>query len=179
MLLAQEGVKVALVARRQSVLQQAGNAIATQTGHQPLLIAADIATPEGPIMAIEQVLSTYGQLDILVNNAGSSASGPFLDADDAMWQADLDLKLFGAIRCIRAALPHLEQSQAPAIINVTIVSAKAPPANSLPTSVTRAAGIALTKSLANELGSKGIRVNTVCLGRVRSAQVERRWKREA
>lgn len=179
LLFAKEGARVALVARREEVLQQAGNVIATQTGHHPLLIVADVATSDGPAEAVRRVIETYGQLDILVNNAGSGASGSFLDADDALWQADFDLKLFGAVRCIRASLPHLEKSQAASIINVTTVSGKAPPANTLPTSVTRAAGIALTKSLANEVGIKGIRVNTVCLGRVRSAQVERHWQREA
>ena len=178
-LFAKEGAKVALVARREEVLQQAADRIMAETAQRPLTIVADIATAQGPGQAIEKVIAAHGCLDILVNNAGTSASGPFLNADDALWYADIELKLLGAVRCIRAALPHLEASQAPVIINITTVSGKAPPANSMPTSVTRAAGIALTKSLAKELGNKGIRVNTVCLGRVRSAQVERRWQREA
>lgn len=177
-LLAQEGAKVALVARRKEVLHQAAEHIMAETAHRPLTIVADIATAQGPVQAIEKVVAAYGYLDILVNNAGASASGPFLDADDTLWHADIELKLLGAVRCIRAALPYLEASRAPVIINITTVSGKAPPANSMPTSVTRASGIALTKSLAKELGNKGIRVNTVCLGRVRSAQVERRWQRE-
>ena len=179
LLLAAEGARVALVARREASLQEAAERIATLTGHRPLTIVADIASTDGPAGAVARTVEVFGGLDILVNNAGSSASGPFLEADDALWQADIELKLMGAIRGIRAALPHLAASSAAAIINVTTVSGKAPPANTLPTSATRAAGIALTKSLANELGAQGIRVNTVCLGRVRSAQVERRWQREA
>src|SRR2546428_687714 len=62
------------------------------------------------------------------------------------------------------------------IINVTTVGGKAPLARSLPTSVTRAAGINLTKSLANEYAADKILVNTICLGLVKSAQHERRAK---
>ncbi|MBE0402246.1 SDR family NAD(P)-dependent oxidoreductase [Halomonas citrativorans] len=179
LLLAEEGAKVVLVARRKKPLQLAAERINSLTGQRPITIVADIASADGPVAAVERTIEAYGGLDILINNAGSSASGPFLEADDAVWQADIELKLMGAIRGIRAALPYLADSSAAAIVNVTTVSGKAPPAKTLPTSATRAAGIALTKSLANELGAQGIRVNTVCLGRVRSAQVERRWQREA
>ncbi|APX92455.1 short-chain dehydrogenase [Halomonas sp. 1513] len=179
LLLAEEGARVALVARREAPLQEAAARIAAHTGQQPLTIVADIASASGPSEAVAKTVAAFGGLDILVNNAGSSASGPFLEADDATWQADIELKLMGAVRGIRAAVPHLATSPAAAIINITTVSGKAAPAKTLPTSATRAAGIALTKSLANELGEQGIRVNTVCLGRVRSAQVERRWQREA
>ncbi|QJQ96908.1 MULTISPECIES: SDR family NAD(P)-dependent oxidoreductase [Halomonadaceae] len=177
--LAAEGVRVVLVARRLHLLEQSAERIATATGQRPTIVAADMATPEGPAAAIGAAIEAHGALDILVNNAGSSAAGPFLNADDALWQEDIELKLMGAVRCIRVALPYLKASSAAAIVNITTSAAKAPPGASLPTSVTRAAGIALTKSLANELGGDGIRVNTVCVGRVRSAQVERRWQREA
>lgn len=179
LLLAEEGVQVTLVARREAPLQEAAERIAALTGQRPLTVVADVASADGPANAVARTVEAFGGLDILVNNAGSSASGPFLEADDALWQADIELKLMGAVRSIRAALPHLVASSSAVIINVTTVSGKAPPAKTLPTSATRAAGIALTKSLANELGEQGIRVNTVCLGRVRSAQVERRWQREA
>ncbi|SDL02667.1 NAD(P)-dependent dehydrogenase, short-chain alcohol dehydrogenase family [Franzmannia pantelleriensis] len=179
LLLAEEGARVALVARREGPLQEAAERIAARTGQRPLTVVADIASADGPADAVARTVDAFGSLDILINNAGSSASGPFLEADDALWQADIELKLMGAVRSIRAALPHLAASSSAAIINVTTVSGKAAPARTLPTSATRAAGIALTKSLANELGEQNIRVNTVCLGRVRSAQVERRWQREA
>ncbi|AZM97613.1 SDR family NAD(P)-dependent oxidoreductase [Vreelandella venusta] len=179
LLLAEEGAKVVLVARRAELLKLAAERINSLTGQRPMIIVADIASADGSIAAVERTIGAFGGLDILINNAGSSASGPFQEADDAMWQADIELKLMGAIRGIRAALPYLAASSAAAIVNVTTVSGKAPPAKTLPTSATRAAGIALTKSLANELGAQGIRVNTVCLGRVRSAQVKQRWQHEA
>ena len=71
-------------------------------------------------------------------------------------------------------LPHLRARGGGAIVNATIVGGKAPPARALPTTVTRAAGINLTKSLANELAGDNIRVNTICIGLIKSAQWERR-----
>lgn len=177
--LAAEGARVVLAARREATLRSAARELEALGGHPPVIVSADMATAEAPARAVQAAIEAHGELDILINNAGSSASGPFLESDDARWQADFDLKLMGAIRCTRAALPYLKVSAAAAIVNITTVAGKAAPANSLPTSVTRAAGIALTKSLANELGNAGVRVNTVCIGRVRSAQMERRWQREA
>jgi NAD(P)-dependent dehydrogenase (short-subunit alcohol dehydrogenase family) len=65
------------------------------------------------------------------------------------------------------------------IVNVTAVLAKTPPASSLPTTVSRAAGLALTKAMSRDLGPDNIRVNTVCIGLIRSDQIEKRWKKQA
>ena len=110
----------------------------------------------------------------MVNNPGGEASFPFEDVNDDDWQADLDLKLFAAIRAIRAALPHLKASGAGRIVNITHVGAKQPRARSVPTSVSRAAGIALTKALSKELAEHKILVNTVCVGLIWSGQWESR-----
>ena len=64
-------------------------------------------------------------------------------------------------------------------MNVTAVLAKTPPASSLPTTVSRAAGLALTKAMSKDLGKDNIRVNAVCIGLIRSDQIEKRWKSEA
>lgn len=86
---------------------------------------------------------------------------------------DLDLKVKAAIRTTRAAIPHLKKSKGAAICNVLAIQGKAPGASSVPTSVSRAAGLALTKALSRDLGPAGIRVTAVCIGLVRSAQIER------
>jgi NAD(P)-dependent dehydrogenase (short-subunit alcohol dehydrogenase family) len=115
-------------------------------------------------------------VDILVNNAGTSAAAAFEQVDDRAWQTDVELKLLAAIRLCRLVIPHMKRRGGGRIVNVTTVGGKAPAARALPTSVTRAAGINLTKSLANEYAADGILVNTVCLGIVKSAQWERRAK---
>jgi len=84
--------------------------------------------------------------------------------------------VMGAIRLCRLVIPHMKRRGGGRIINVTTVGGKAPLARALPTSVSRAAGINLTKSLANEYAADRILVNTICLGIVKSAQHERRAK---
>ena len=122
------------------------------------------------------MVAQWGGVDILVNNAGTSAAAAFEKVDDKTWQADIDLKLMAAIRFCRLVIPIMKQRGGGRIVNVTTVGGKAPAPRALPTSVTRAAGINLTKSLANEYAADKIRVNTVCLGLVKSAQLGRRAK---
>ncbi len=87
---------------------------------------------------VQRAYAALGGRDILVNNAGTSAANPFLDIDDRAWQADLDLKLMAAVRLCRLVVPHMKRRGGGRIINVTNVGGKAPAAQGLPTSVTRA-----------------------------------------
>ncbi|MGI9615917.1 MAG: SDR family oxidoreductase, partial [Acidimicrobiales bacterium] len=105
-----------------------------------------------------------GSIDILVNNAGTSAAKPFEEVTDDDWQNDLDLKLMAAIRLSRLCIPAMKEQTWGRIINVLNTAAKAPPARSTPTSVSRAAGMALTKAMASELAPDGILVNALNTG---------------
>lgn len=172
--LAAEGARVAICARRAEILQSAADAVRAATGAEVLAVVADMAKPGDPERFVGQTLERFGRIDVLVNNAGREAIGPFEAASDDAWHADLDLKLFGAIRAIRAALPAMRRDGGGRIINVTHIGAKQPRARSVPTSVSRAAGIALTKALSKELAEAGILVNTVCVGLIWSGQWERR-----
>lgn len=173
-----EGAKVAICARDDKQLGAAAEHIRDSSGAQVLTITADVTRPEECIQAVSDTVQHFGQLDILVNNAGTAAAKPFELIEDEQWASDLDLKLFGAIRFSRAAVPHIRKSGGGAIINVTTSWAKTPPASSMPSSVSRAAGQAMTKAMSHDLASDQIRVNTVCIGTIRSAQLEERWKRE-
>jgi 3-oxoacyl-[acyl-carrier protein] reductase len=102
MRLAQEGALVAICARRADVLQQAADEI-TASGGSVLAVVADVTNPADGQRFIAETVQRFGRLDILVNNAGTSNAHPFEDVDDEVWMPDLDLKLFGAIRCSRAA----------------------------------------------------------------------------
>src|SRR5204862_480147 len=95
---------------------------------------------------------------------------------DRTWQTDIELKLMAAIRFCRLTIPIMQKRGGGVIVNVTTVGGKAPAPRAVPTAVTRAAGINLTKGLAHEYASAGIRVNTICLGLVKSEQWERRAK---
>ncbi|WP_059044275.1 SDR family NAD(P)-dependent oxidoreductase [Paenibacillus rubinfantis] len=177
--LASEGAQVALVARNEGALREAAEAIRAKTGVEALVLVADVASGEAARRAVEQAAEHFGGLDILVNNAGTSAAAPFEKVEAEAWGADLDLKLLGAVNFSRAALPHLREAGGGAILNVTAIGGKAPGASSLPTSVSRAAGLALTKAMSKDLAADRIRVNAVCIGLVRSDQIERKWRQAA
>ena len=119
---------------------------------------------------IEACVETFTRIDILVNNAGTSQRGPFLDVSDELWQNDLDLKLFAAIRLSRLTLPSMKEKKWGRIINVLNIGAKAPPAEGAPTAVSRAAGMALTKALAGEFAKSNILVNALLVGLIDSNQ---------
>src|SRR5207248_1995109 len=116
------------------------------------------------------VVAAFGKVDILVNNAGESKAMPFADISDAVWQADLDLKLFAAVRLIRLVLPPMKARRWGRIINVLNIGAKAPRAGGAPTAVSRAAGMALTKALAGEYAPHNALVNALLVGLIVSEQ---------
>ena len=169
--LATEGASVVICARGQPLLDAVGEEI-RQAGGKVHAIAADVGKAQDCQRIIDEAVRAFGRLDILVNNAGTANTGAFESVTDETWQADLDLKLFGAIRLIRLALPHMRQQGGGRIINVTNIGAKQPPARSMPTTVTRAAGLAMTKALSREFAPDRILVNTVCIGLVRAGQHE-------
>jgi 3-oxoacyl-[acyl-carrier protein] reductase len=122
------------------------------------------------------VVADFGKVDIVVNNAGISHAKAFDTVTDEDWQGDLDLKLFAAIRLCRAALPGMRERKWGRIVNVLNIGAKAPGADSTPTSVSRAAGLALTKALSKENAQHGVLVNAMLVGLIESDQWARRHK---
>jgi 3-oxoacyl-[acyl-carrier protein] reductase len=175
--LAREGAKVAICARNQDKLDQTAAEI-KKAGGAVLPLAADVGKAADVEKLMAAVISHFGRIDILVNNAGTSIRGKFLEVDDKKWNDDLALKLFGAIRCSRLALPHMKKQGGGRIINITTSGAKQPGAESMPTTVSRAAGLALTKALSKEFAADNILVNTVCIGKIKSGQHERRYTKE-
>jgi NAD(P)-dependent dehydrogenase (short-subunit alcohol dehydrogenase family) len=172
--LAAEGARVVICARRANRLEAAAAELRAASGGEVKAVVADVARAGDCRRLVEETVAALGGLDILVNNAGTSAAKGLLEVDDDAWQADIELKLMAAVRLCRAAIPLMRERGGGAIVNATIVGGKAPAARALPTSVTRAAGINLTKSLANEFAAEQIRVNTICIGLIESAQWPRR-----
>ncbi len=170
--LAQEGANVAICARRKELLDRVADEI-SGAGVQVLAVVADVSKSADIERFIGAVADRFGRIDILVNNAGTSSRGKFLEVDDATWEQDLELKVFGAIRCSRLAIPHMKKQGGGRIVNITTSAAKQPGAASGPTSVSRAAGLALTKALSKEFAADNILVNTVCIGKIKAGQHER------
>jgi 3-oxoacyl-[acyl-carrier protein] reductase len=172
---AKAGGHVALVARGAEALEAARAEIqAAAPAARVAAIPADIRSAEGCAAAAAAAAAAIGPIDILVNNAGTSQRGPFLDITDALWEDDLNLKLMAAVRLCRAVLPGMRERRWGRIINVLNIGAKAPLATSTPTSVSRAAGMALTKAMANEYAPDNVLVNALLVGIIESDQWVRR-----
>ncbi|MDF1719886.1 MAG: SDR family oxidoreductase [Minwuia sp.] len=173
-LLAAEGANVVICGRRAAHVEQAAADLSAGARGKVLGIQADVTQLADCERLVSGTIDAFGGLDILVNNAGASAASRLQDLDDAAWQADFDLKIMGAVRMCRLAIPHLKARGGGSIINASISGGKAPRAGQLPTSLSRAAGLNLTKSLSDELAADNIRVNAVCIGLLKSAQWDRR-----
>ena len=136
--------------------------------------ACDVTDPKAVIATHKAVVEHFGAVDILVNNAGQSAAKPFTQISDEEWQADLDLKLMAAVRLTRLVWPAMQAQKWGRVINLLNVYAKTPDANTAPTSISRAAGMALTKVLSAEGAADNILVNALLIGFLESDQIRRR-----
>lgn len=172
--LAEEGCKVVICGRREAHLGGVANSIASASGSEVVAIAADVSKSDDIDALVDATVGRFNTIDILVNNAGTSAAAGFSDVTDEVWQYDFDLKLMAAVRLCRRVLPLMTKQGGGAIVNAVTVGGKTPQPRALPTSVSRAAGLNLTKSLASEYAQYNVRVNAVCIGLLKSAQWERR-----
>ncbi len=175
--MAGEGAKVAIIARTQAKLDSAVAKIKTESGSEDVIgISTDVRDENSVKAAVDAVTQKWGGLDILVNNAGTSSAARLDDMTNEALTEDLQLKVFGAVYCMRNALPHLRKSSAGAVVNTTTPGGKASGAGTQPTSLSRAAGISLTKAWSKEFAPENIRVNTVCVGVLKSGQHRVRWE---
>ncbi len=168
-----EGASVAVCGRDEGRLR-AAEASVQEAGGDVLALRADVTSAADLEAFVDAAVGRWGRIDGVVHNAGRSAAGTIESVDDAAWEADLQLKLMGAVRLTRLALPLLRASRG-AVLFTLALAAKAPGAGSEPSSVSRAAGMALMKALSKELAPDGIRVNAVLIGLIESGQ----WVRAA
>jgi NAD(P)-dependent dehydrogenase (short-subunit alcohol dehydrogenase family) len=172
--LVESGARVAVCGRNEERLTEARTRW-EGAGADALALRADVTEPKDLESFVDAIVTRWGGLDAVVNNAGKASTGAIDTVGDAAWREDLDLKVLAAVRLVRLALPHLRAAGDASIVNVLSVAAKTPGAGSLPTTASRAAGLAITKALSHELGPAGIRVNSVLVGLIESGQ----WRRTA
>jgi 3-oxoacyl-[acyl-carrier protein] reductase len=167
-----EGAKVAAVDQNREPVERVAAAI-TNAGNTARAWACDVSDREAVNKLVENVVSEFGGLDVLVNNAGISAARPIEDAGyDEAWARVLAVNLTAMTHTIRAALPHLRKSESPRIINIASTEGLgATPGNS-PYTAAKHGVIGLTRSLALEFGKKGITVNCICPGPIRTGMTE-------
>jgi len=133
-------------------------------------VTVDLSDPAGAERLVARVMAELGGVDILVNNVGGGdggLSGGFLDLTDAQWAQVVDLNFFATVRVTRAAMPALLAARG-AIVNVSSVGARVPHDGPIAYTTAKAALTAFGKALVHEFGPKGVRVNTVSPGPVRT-----------
>jgi 3-oxoacyl-[acyl-carrier protein] reductase len=168
-----EGARLVVCARNGERLQRAVDEWRSDAA-DVAVVTADVTRAEDLERLAETARERFGRVDVLVNNAGTSARSPFLDLSMQRQEDDLRLKVFAAMRLAQLVLPGMIDNGWGRIVNVTAIQGKHPEAGSMPTGVSRAAGIAFTKALSKEMAAHGVLVNTVCIGLVRSAQLDAR-----
>ena len=161
---AREGADVVICARGADALAATRDAIAGETGRKVVAVTTDLSFGTQIEELIERTRSELGGLDVLVTNAGGPPSGQFMDFDDEAWMKAVSLNLMSVVRLNRAAVPMMREAGGGAIVNLTSISVKEPIKGLVLSNSIRAGVVGLSKTLANELGPDGIRVNVVCPG---------------
>ena len=169
---ATEGARLALLARRPPALAALCADVVATGAAAPLAIECDLSSATATDAAFAAAAQRLGSLDVVVLAAGAAQGGVFWEIDDAAWQRNLEAKLFGSIRSLRAAIPRMIAQRAGRIVVVAGNSARQPEPRMLPGAVANAGLIALVRGLAEELGPHGIAINAVNPGPVRSPRWE-------
>lgn len=162
--LSMEGCKTAINSRNELKIVEAATKIQDETRQEVLPISGDVTNANDVIRIVQNTIEHYGKLDILITNAGGPPPGRFENLNDEDWGKAFELTFLSQVRLIRAALPYLRKSSAASVLTVTSYSVKQPIENLILSNSIRAATVGLTKSLSQELGSAGIRFNSILPG---------------
>lgn len=166
--LADEGATLALLGRSREALDKLARELAGTATHAT--IECDLAEANSTDRAIEQAEQALGGIDVFISAAGAAQGGVFWEIDDAAWRSNLEIKLFGTIRALRAVTPRMVKQRNGRIVLVVGNSARQPEPRMLPGAAANAALLAIVRGLAEELGPHGIAINAVNPGPVRSSR---------
>jgi 3-oxoacyl-[acyl-carrier protein] reductase len=165
--LAAEGGRVAILARRAQLLDELANEIAAAGGARPLIVAEDLTAAGAPERVRNRVLAELGSLDVLVNNAGASRPVKW-DAAEEQWSEGMALNFEVVRRLTNQFIPTMRARKWGRIVNIT--GANEPPGVNIAT-VAKAAVHTWAKGLSRELAQDGITINCLPPGRINSEQI--------
>ena len=155
-----EGANVAMFARRRDVLEREAERIGA------LAVRGDVSVPADLARLVTRTVAAFGGVDIVVNNGGGPPPGPAAGLGDETVEAAVALLLLSAIRLTNLSLPHLERGGHGRVINIESSSVREPIDNLALSNSVRAAVVGWAKTLAREVGGRGITVNTIAPGRI-------------
>jgi 3-oxoacyl-[acyl-carrier protein] reductase len=165
-LLAAEGARVGLVARRAEPLDAAARAIRDETGADAIAIAADIRKADDCARIVATAHEQFGRVDVLVNNDGAPPLGKLESFDDAAWSRAVEQNLMSVVRLTRGLVPAMRANKWGRIVNITALSVLQPIAQFGLSVATWAGVIGYAKTLSLETATDGITVHTICPGRI-------------
>ncbi|SCW80629.1 SDR family NAD(P)-dependent oxidoreductase [Ancylobacter rudongensis] len=169
-ILLREGAQVLIASRSRDNLEAARARLEVATGRAPELFVADVVKDAASAIALmDEARTRWGALDILVSAVGGSVRADFDTLSDEDWLASYEFNVLSTVRSVRAALPLLAAGDTPAVVTLGAAAAKMPYAHQIMTNVHKAGLLGLVKTLALELGEKGIRINAVGPGRTKTA----------
>ncbi len=164
-MLAMEGCRIVLAARREAQLEMAVERLRARVPGAAIIGAScDMSSQADIERLVARTVAEFGGIDIVVNNAGGPPFGRFEQHDDDAWRKAIDTNLMSVVWTTREALPYLKQSEQGRIINITSVAVKEPIDGLILSNSVRAATTGLAKTLSKELGPSGITVNNVAPG---------------
>lgn len=165
--LAAEGCHVTICGRSAATLESAVLDVRACAGDasRVLAVSADVSRPDGIHAVVHQTVEAFGGVDILVNNVGLARGADLLETSDSEWQEAIDQTLMPAVRASRLAVPHMERRGGGVIIIVASIFGREA-GGRMTYNAVKAAEISLAKSLAQQLASKNIRVNSVSPGSI-------------
>ena len=161
---AAEGADVAFTYRSQHEAAQALVAELEAAGVKALAFASDASSFEDAHKVVEEVKAAFGRIDILVNNAGITKDGLMMRMDEAQWDAVIDTNLKSAFNFIHACTPIMMRQRGGSIINMASVVGVHGNAGQCNYAASKAGLIGLAKSIAKEMGPRGIRANAIAPG---------------
>ena len=164
--LAAEGCAVTICARHEARLRQAAEEIRAVASHDRVLsVVADVSRLEDVEKVVADTVARFGGIDVLVNNVGLGRGGGLAQTSDGDWQEAFDQTLLPAVRASRLAVPHMQQRGGGAIVIIASIFGREA-GGRMTYNAVKAAEISLAKSLAQELASSNIRVNSVSPGSI-------------
>ena len=165
--LAAEGCLVTLCARNEERLREAAREVAAEAGgeRRVLAVAADVSQADGVARIIDRTVETFGGIDVLVNNVALAGGGPLLETSDGEWQEAFDQTMMPTIRASRLAVPHMQRRGGGSIVIIASIFGREA-GGRMTYNAVKAAQISLGKSLAQQLASSNIRVNTISPGSI-------------
>lgn len=170
--LAREGMAVGVLGRRLDNARGVAEAI-TAAGGTAFAVAADVAKRDEVTAAIAQVRAELGPITVLVNNAGVEEFTPFAEIDEGAWDRVMDVNLKGIYHVTQAILPDMEAANWGRIVNLTALGSQIGAANMVHYTASKGGVTAMTRSLAVELGPKGITVNAISPGFILTPMAQR------